>query len=172
MLCAWNPHPPCYRRAKNTLDRLTDHATSCTTPHNAHTFLSRIHRYMLLLVRVHRDCLSGRIAPNMALHHPHRGASARGQPKIVVGGKGKDENELLQVHRRPRSHHWESMCSRAAWPGARARRAEHCATARRRALPMCTRPQLKCNESPWDGAPNLRCVGSSPRHRVVQQPEE
>ena len=157
-ICVWNPHPPCYRRAKHTLATFTDHTTSCTTPHNARTYLAHCIRYALLHCRVHLDRLSGRDAPNVALHHADRGASAHGESKIVVIHQGKVEIGPLQVHKRPHSQRWVSTCSRAGWAGARARRADRCATAWTHALPTCSRPPLECNESPCDAAPNLRCV--------------
>ena len=164
VICAWNPHPPCYRRAKHTLDRCTDHSASCTTPHNAHTFLAHSIRYALLHCRVHLDPLSGRVAPDFALHHTDRAACAHGEPKIVVIQQGKVEIGPLQVHKRPHSQRWVSTCSRAGWAGARARRAEHCATAWTRVLPTCTRPPLECNRSPFDGAPKLALRKAHTRH--------
>ena len=172
MICAWNPHPPCYRRAKHTLATFTDHTTSCTPPHNARTFLAHYIRYALLHCRVHLDRLSGRAAPNVALHHADRGASAHGESKIVVIHQGKVDIGPLQVHKRPHSQRWVSTCSRAGWAGATRRGATHCASAMRRALPRGTRPQLKGSEWPCDRAPKLALREYCSATAVVQQPEE
>ena len=68
---------------------------------------------------MHRDRLSGRVAPNFALHHAVRGASAHGESKIVVMHQGKVEIGPLQVHKRPHSQRWVTLstCSRAGWAG-------------------------------------------------------
>ena len=136
------------------------------------TFLAHYIRYALLHCRVHLDRLSGRVAPYFAHHHADRGASAHGEPKIVVTYQGKVEIGPLQVHKRPHSQRWVSTCSRAGWAGAKVRRADLCATAWTRALPRGTRPQLKGNESPCDGGPALHLREYCSATAVVQQPQE